>query len=1047
MKTLRLFGMLLLAISLCLSACGEIENPIEPTPDPKPEEVKSEITIDADIITNGLSFTSATGEKSISFSTNEDWTLSIAATSSGDTWCTASATSGAKGNANIKFTVTENTSYDDRSVSVTIKSGTASKTFTITQKYAEALLLTTNKYELCQEGGTIEIEIKANIDFEMEIAEGAKDWITEATARALSTYKHTFNIATNEEVEKREGEIYFKSGDKVETVKIYQTGGAVLMLSKNEYTVSAIGGTITVDINSNIEYGVQMPDVDWITDEAITRGMSSHTLNYIIAPNEEYDNRTAEIIFYDKNSELKDTLKIAQTQKDAIIISQTTYEVDAEGGSIEVKLLCNIEYQLTMPEVDWIRQIETRALTEHTLLFNISKNSTDSRSARIIISNKDTTINDTLTIKQHSAYGDIEIVDGGSNAPANVYVKLHKAGTLKNTIDPISASLYKKLTKLTVAGPINGDDIYYLRQMFDEYEYERLNTLDLSKASIVDGGSKDTYTTSNDEIGRNMFSNFSELSIITLPDNAISIGSYAFDNCSKLRTVYMGEEVTSIGASAFLMCSNLSTISIGKGVISIGEGCFRGCSSLSTFTIPDNVTSIGSLAFYECLNLNSITIGKGITAIADQVFAHCLKLSSVIIRGDITWIGSDAFSNCPSLTFINLPSSIKTIGRRAFSGCSSLTSIDIPDGLKSILFGTFTNCSSLSSVTIGSGVTSIESGAFSNCTSLSSIVIPDSVTSIEQKAFSNCSSLDSVSIGNGVTSINHNIFEGCSSLTTIVLGDKITSIDRFDFHKFPLLASVTIGNGVSSIGANAFENCNALSNITIGNNVTSIGESAFSNCTSLSSIVIPDSVNSIEKSAFQYCDILATATIGNGVISIGEKAFASCKSLTSIIIPNKVTNLGIQAFYGCTSLKTITIGNGVSSIGGTAFRDCDALTSIVIPDNVTSLGYGAFIGCDNLTSVTIGNGITSIDGETFAACESLTTVTIGNSVNLIDSNAFSGCKALSDFYCNAIVPPAITTSSFHTYENKTCLYVPAGTISEYQSSDWSKYFQNIKEME
>ena len=103
---------------------------------------------------------------------------------------------------------------------MTIKSGTASKTFTITQKYADALLLTTNKYELSQDGGAIEIEVKANIDYEMEIAESAKDWITEAKTRALTTYKHALTIATNEEVEKREGEIYFKSGDKVETVKI-----------------------------------------------------------------------------------------------------------------------------------------------------------------------------------------------------------------------------------------------------------------------------------------------------------------------------------------------------------------------------------------------------------------------------------------------------------------------------------------------------------------------------------------------------------------------------------------------------------------------------------------------------------------------------------------------------------------------------------------------------------------------------------------------------------------------------------------------------------
>ena len=118
---------------MCLSACsGGDDDPIEPTP--KPEVTKSEITIDSNIISNGLSFTNEKDEQSISFSTNENWTLSVASTTSGATWCTASATSGSKGAATVKISVAENTTYDNRSVSVTIKAGTATKTFTISQK-------------------------------------------------------------------------------------------------------------------------------------------------------------------------------------------------------------------------------------------------------------------------------------------------------------------------------------------------------------------------------------------------------------------------------------------------------------------------------------------------------------------------------------------------------------------------------------------------------------------------------------------------------------------------------------------------------------------------------------------------------------------------------------------------------------------------------------------------------------------------------------------------------------------------------------------------
>ena len=290
-----------LAMFVCvLASCsdGGSDDPSNPTP--KPEEVKTEITIDSGIVTNGLSFDAEAGEKSLSFSVNANWTLSIASTTSGATWCKASATSGSKGSANVKFTVDENTSYDDRSVSITIKAGTVSKTFTITQKGADAMLVTTTKYEVAQEGGKIEVEVKANIDYQLAISETSKNWITsaESKSRALKTTKHTFTIAENEEAEKREGEITFKSGDKVETVKVYQAGGAIILLTKDEYTVSDAGETISVDIKSNVEFGVQMPDVDWITDEATGRGMSSHTLKYVVAPNEGYDSRSAEIIFY-----------------------------------------------------------------------------------------------------------------------------------------------------------------------------------------------------------------------------------------------------------------------------------------------------------------------------------------------------------------------------------------------------------------------------------------------------------------------------------------------------------------------------------------------------------------------------------------------------------------------------------------------------------------------------------------------------------------------------------------------------------------------------
>ena len=715
----------MLAMMVCiLASCsdGGSENPIEPTP--KPEEVKTEITIDSSIISNGLSFSAAEGEQSISFSVNANWTLSIASTTSGTTWCKASATSGSKGTANVKFTISENTDYEDRSVSVTIKAGTVSKTFTITQKGVDALLVTTTKYEVAQEGGQIEIEVKANIDYKMEISEEAKDWIQESSGRALTTYKHKLDIAMNEDAEKREGEITFNSGDKVETVKVYQAGGAILLLSQNEYYVSDKGDTISVDIKSNIDFGIQMPDVDWIIDEASSRGMSSHTLKYIVFANEGYDSRSAEIVFYDKNSDLKDTLKVVQAQKDAIILSQKEIVVGSEGETIEVKLSANVDFEVEMLEVDWINQVSSRALKEHILYFKVSENTGDKeRKAEITFTNKESQLKDGVIINQKCPR---------QAGYENGIVTIATAGTMRS----ILGDGYLNITSLKVVGPINGDDIFYLRKMLGDSELNqidrgKLTTLDLSEASIVEGG--DWY-----------YEYSSSMQYCTTND---VIGDYMFYKCANLRNIVLPKNITSIGTRAFM-----------------------GCSSLTSFTIPDSVTKI-----------------------ATSVFASCTSLISIHIPESITSIGETAFYNCSSLTSIVIPNSVTSIGRAAFQDCSSLLSIDIPDSVKKMEYETFFRCTSLTSVTIGDGLTSIPTDAFLKCSSLTTVTIGDGVTSIGHYAFEFCSSLTSLTIGKSVKSIGYYVFYGCNSLKECYCyATQPPSINASDYPSFPKYGNQTI---------------------------------------------------------------------------------------------------------------------------------------------------------------------------------------------------------------------------------------------------------------
>ena len=736
-----------------LAGCsdGGSDNPVNPTP--KPEEIKTEITIDSGIISNGLSFASSQSEQSVSFSVNADWTLSVASTTSGATWCKASATSGGKGSANVKFTIDENTSYDDRSVSVTIKAGMVSKTFTITQKGADAMLVTTTKYEVAQDGGKIEVEVKANVNYQFAISETSKDWITEAKSktRGLTTYKHTFDIAMNEESEKREGEITFKSGDKVETVKVYQAGGAIILLTQNEYTVSDAGETISVNIKSNVDFGVQMPDVDWITDEASSRGMSSHTLKYVIAANEGYDSRSAEIIFYDKNSDLTDTLKVIQAQKDAIVISQKTYDVKSEGETIEVKLSANVDFEVTMPDVDWVKQVSSRTLKEHTLYFEVAANEEEgSRSTEIIFTNKGSNIDEKIVVTQQ-----------GSIPQAEITIEVTEPGTLKTFI---SEGRVETLNSLKVIGNLNGDDFNIIRRM------RSLKILDLAEANIVKGGSNiqiDPTWHSGDEIecvvekDDVLIASMIPINVVyfTPPQSLKGIQGIEFvyykgKYCYSAFSSYYGDKFIT-GPNRYLTRSALSYTKLFENVENIGDYAFA-YTDLSEITIPDNVSHIGIGAFKECNKLQRVLINKPLN-ILEETFSGCGSLSELFLPEGVEEIGKNAFAY-NNLKKIVIPSTIAKIHSNAFyrSGSYIKTDIHISD------------INSWCNVELDNR----ESSPF--------------YSRRDSKLYVNDTIVSTLSI-NGTELINSYVFANCKSVEKVVIGNLVKTIGVFRSPKQPKL--------------------------------------------------------------------------------------------------------------------------------------------------------------------------------------------------------------------------------------------------------------------
>lgn len=382
------------------------------------ENEKNEVEVETEIVptsecetifSQGINVPSEGERRIISFSTNKDWSVSLAKTQSGDNWCTVSPSKGKAGNVTLTVVVAGNTGYDDRNVVLKISADELTKNIMINQKQKDALTLTSDRFEVDKEGGIINLQVKSNVDYKVIVAENCSDWIEPVVSertRSLSDRFYSFKISPSEEYDKREGEIIITSGELAETVKVYQTGSAILILSQNEYTYGCEAGRISIDISSNFEYEIDMPKVDWIKSADETRAVSSHTLVYEISANTTYDDREAVIVFKDANGGKKESVSIKQKQKDAILLSSNKVELSQDGGTFSVDVNSNVGYSIEIPSScsSWISRVPSsdkvhRALSKTTSTFSVaSSDEYDKREGEIYFKYND--ISDTLKVYQ-----------------------------------------------------------------------------------------------------------------------------------------------------------------------------------------------------------------------------------------------------------------------------------------------------------------------------------------------------------------------------------------------------------------------------------------------------------------------------------------------------------------------------------------------------------------------------------------------------------------------------------------------------------------------
>ena len=543
--------------------------------------------------------------------------------------------------------------------------------------------------------------------------------------------------------------------------------------------------------------------------------------------------------------------------------------------------------------------------------------------------------------------------------------------------------------------------------------------------------------------------------------------------------------------------TNLEIITLPGNIISLPDDAFRYCSNLKhVLNLSDNITTIPSGAFYECASLTSIDLSF-IKEIEGRAFYNCDSLRSVNtsslenIHYDETGMLFGAFAECNNLVSVDL-SNVTSIGQRAFYNCTSLSNVDLTnvDKISSAAFyntaikeidvsdkefvgyNAFGECENLKTAVLGYNGLGVVTGS----NNIESLTVPINQCGYKvEPGFKKLSYLRFTEEcdGTNTSGLEYPWADSEAEELTVIIDAEVETISQGLFMDTKNLKEVSLPDSVTLISYDAFRNCSGLETIRLSNNLVSIYEDAFRDCINLKNIEFPSSLSGIYDGAFVNCKSLEKLDLSNTKV---EKIYGSngyivgirneIEDINTTNIPNlfcytkqrfvrsgetvgryyylTISDDGIDAvFRGCSNLKEVLLPNTLKQMEYYAFAECDKLESITLPVSATVKGE---IGAKNIKEVnyTIGNqngewadtfnvekidssfeicdlsiddyliyrspfaennvpfvvnledGITSISDGAFSDCKTLSEINIPNSITYIGSYAFNNCNSLND---------------------------------------------------
>lgn len=137
--------------------------------------------------------------------------------------------------------------------------------------------------------------------------------------------------------------------------------------------------------------------------------------------------------------------------------------------------------------------------------------------------------------------------------------------------------------------------------------------------------------------------------------------------------------------------------------------------------------------------------------------------------------------------------------------------------------------------------------------------------------------------------------------------------------------------------------------------------------------------NGVKVTGHAFDNGAGVITFNNDVTAIGYQAF-QYSQITEIVLPQTIRSIGNRAFYATSS----------------AGKNPSQLTGINIPRDVESIGELAFYYCSKLTEIHLPDNIVFIGDRAFEYCNGLKQINIPEGVSSLGKSAFNRCSSLND---------------------------------------------------